>query len=209
MEEQMSKLNHLLGTLLGDLRYDVDKQKSRVDKLIGELNTPSSSSDVYSASQSSLMLSRHEILAHYRDRLPNEHAYLHAVGACRVVARDAFAFLHRHYRLMRPEIKEGYLVCPAGIAPRLVAAEQAVMSPLVAVKPRAAAGDMQWWQLDSEVDSCVWTRLASVAIPEVTCAYPHTVVMATLQDGERVVVDWNVGQFEGLLDDGFVFVCPC
>lgn len=48
MEEQMSKLNHLLGTLLGDLRYDVDKQKSRVDKLIGELNAPSSSSDVYS-----------------------------------------------------------------------------------------------------------------------------------------------------------------
>lgn len=48
MEEQLSKLNHLLGTLLGDLRYDVDKQKSRVDKLIDELNAPSSSSDVYS-----------------------------------------------------------------------------------------------------------------------------------------------------------------
>lgn len=130
-----------------------------------------------------------------------------AIAGCRNVSSLAYAFYFTHYKLMKPQYADGWLV-------------SLVDTPLLLKDDSpgttfdfAFTGAMRCYRRDANNGSCIWrsdTSLDPSQFLKFANKYcTHSAITVVLNEGEKVIVDWNIGQFKNLDKGQFVFVIKC
>jgi hypothetical protein len=74
-------------------------------------------------------------------------------------------------------------------------------------------GPIKCFSRNVQNGSCVWQCNSSKEPLQILdCSnryYAHSAIEVVLNDGEKVIVDWNIGQFQNLDEGKFVFVIQC
>ena len=141
----------------------------------------------------SSMMSRREILLDFQTR---RGSYEHG-GDCGLAAAEAWEFFDRVHKLMLPEVVDGVLFSPSGGA--------AVMK-VPGTSPDMAVGispAMKPFKRDAD---CIWVPDDSSSAVMNKVGAAHRVTLVTTLEGERVVVDWGIGQFSSLPEDMVLFL---
>lgn len=127
--------------------------------------------------------------------------FMDSISGCRNVSSLAYAFYYDTYPDMRPQFVDGYLISLDDSSLRL---KDGTYGRSVDV---SFTEDMKCFCKEDEF-SCIWRLNSELQISqnEKRKQYFHTVISVLLVSGERILVDWNIGQFQNLKDGNFVFV---
>ena len=130
-----------------------------------------------------------------------------AVAGCRNVSSLAYAFYCKHYTLMNPRFIDGWLVSLTNTP--LFLKDDSRASSIDA----SFTGPIKCFSRNVQNGSCIWQYNASKEPLQILdCSnryYAHSAIEVVLNDGEKVIVDWNIGQFQNLDEGKFVFVIQC
>ena len=131
-----------------------------------------------------------------------------AIAGCRNVSSLAYAFYFTHYKLMEPQYVDGWLVSLVD-TPLLLKDD----TPGTTVD-FAFTGAMRCYRHDDAHNgSCIWrsdTSLDPSQFLKIANKYcTHSAITVVLNEGEKVIVDWNIGQFKNLDKGKFIFVIQC
>lgn len=129
-----------------------------------------------------------------------------AVAGCRDVSSLAYAFYFNHFKLMTPQFIDGWLVSLLDEDQPLILRDDSKGTKEIFSQ---TGTEMKCYRLDTHT-SCVWqqdTRLDSSEVIKNGSKYcKHSAITVVLNEGETVIVDWNIGQFRNLIDGNFIFV---
>jgi hypothetical protein len=140
------------------------------------------------------MLSRREILEDYNSKW---RGCYEAEGAFRLAAANAFVFFDDAHKLMRPRLVDGVLYARKGCEP-VMAVSGRVPDMTAGVSPL-----MVPFKLD---EGCIWVRDESACEVMNADGASHRVTLVHTLEGDCVVVDWGIGQFEPLHKDVRLYI---
>ena len=142
-----------------------------------------------------------EVIQDYTITYARNKNNMDEISGCRNVSALAYAFYFTHYKLMQPQYADGWLV-------------SLIDSPLLLRDDsRAIPFDVSFTgpiQCYSQNGSCVWhhdtTIQPSQLLTHAKQYYSHSAIAVLLNNDEKVIVDWNIGQFKNLKKGQFVFL---
>lgn len=127
-----------------------------------------------------------------------------AIAGCRDVSSLAYAFYFSHFKLMSPQLVDGWLVSLNGENEPLVLLDNSYGTKEVFTQ---TVKEMKCYRNEG---GCVWrqdTELDMYQVVKDGSKYcKHSAIKVLLNEGETIIVDWNIGQFQNLSDGNFVFV---
>ena len=135
----------------------------------------------HSFNQLSSMMSRREIL---EDFYILGRKYEEG-GDCCLAAAEAWEFYNRLHTLMRPKLVTGILYSDS-VLPKL---------KKTGISPPCLAGISPLYQAFRLDEGCIWIQDDSMGEVMNVNGASHRVTLVTTLDGDRVVVDWGIGQF--------------
>ena len=142
------------------------------------------------------LLSKLEIDSDFSERREDYKAG----GDCGLAAAEAWEFFDRAHKLMRPELMDGVLFAADG--------EKAVMGKSN-ISPDQTVGinpTMKPFKLLNRGSGCIWVSDESSPALVNEKGMAHRVCLVTTLEGERVVVDWGIGQFSYLPENLRLFI---
>lgn len=127
-----------------------------------------------------------------------------AIAGCRELSSLAYAFYFNHFKLMSPQLVDGWLVSLKDENEPLVLLDNSNGTKKVFTQ---TGKEMKCYQNDG---GCVWrqnTELDSSRVIKDGSKYcKHSAITVMVNEGETIIVDWNIGQFRNLSDGNFIFV---
>lgn len=127
-----------------------------------------------------------------------------AIAGCRNVSSLAYAFYFNHFKLMSPQLVDGWFVSLNDENEPLVLLDNSNGTKEVFTQ---TGKEMKCYRNDG---GCVWrqdTELDSSRVVKDGSKYcKHSAITVMLNEGETIIVDWNIGQFRNLSVGNFIFV---
>ena len=120
-------------------------------------------------------------------------------GDCRLAAAEAYGFFNRCHKLMHAKLVDAVLYAPSGKKPvmrkpQITPPEQVHISPI-----------MKRFKLQKK-SQCIWVLDGESHDVKNVLGASHRVTLVTTLEGDRVVVDWGIGQFSDMPDDMRLFI---
>lgn len=209
--DRIETLENIVSKIENEVRYN--------NRLLQNCSNTSDSTPNYNREvKESTMMTLNEVVQHYafmhsknNDTCKCSNGAIinsmNAVAGCRNVSALAYAFYCKQYTLMKPHFIDGWLVSLTN-TPLLLKDDSRATSVDVSF-----TGPMKCFSHNVQNGSCVWQCDANkkpLQILEYSSHYyTHSAIEVVLNDGEKVIVDWNIGQFQNLDEGQFVFVIQC